>query len=105
MQAIEVHVSVPDQETADLLAKHLLEQKLAACVQDMGTMRSQYLWKGNLESASEHLLLIKSISDLYSSLEKCILEFHPYDIPEIIALPVQNISSRYLEWMKDELQS
>ncbi len=102
-EVLEVHVSVPDKQTATQISQALLSQSLAACVQTLGPIHSEYLWKGSLENASEYLLMIKTVSGLYQDLEKCIKSIHPYEIAEIIALPVRALSGDYQEWIYKEL--
>jgi periplasmic divalent cation tolerance protein len=101
-QAIVVVTNVPDVETARRIARLLVEQRLAACVNILPAVQSVYRWQGALEEASEVSLLIKSTARRYSELEAAIKAGHPYDMPEIIALPITNGSPQYLSWVESE---
>ena len=90
------------REAADRIAKTLVEERLAACVQVIGPIRSTYRWKGNVESAEEYLCLIKTRSALVKDVERRILHLHPYELPEIIAVPIETGYPPYLEWLEDE---
>jgi len=101
---IQVFTSVEDKEVADKIGETLLKKRLAGCVQIMGPVLSMYWWKGSVERAEEWLCLIKSERSLYSQLEKAIRKVHPYETPEIIAVPVACGSEDYLEWLRNELK-
>jgi periplasmic divalent cation tolerance protein len=94
----------PDLLTARKLAESLVADKLAACVNILPSISSVYLWQGKIESASELLLLIKTRTDIYSELEAFIAKVHPYDVPEIVALPFVAGSSLYLSWISSSLE-
>ncbi len=100
---IQVTTTVRIQEDADIIAKIALDKRLAACVQ-VSSCRSSYNWQGKVEQANELKIVIKSHRKLYQELEKIILENHPYDVPEIIATPVLECNSAYLEWLGNELR-
>jgi periplasmic divalent cation tolerance protein len=100
---IVVLTTVENEEQATLLARHLVESHLAACVQVMPRMTSVYRWKENIEEAREHLLIIKTTSSNYAELEAEIRAEHPYEIPEIIALPVVSGSTDYLLWLEESI--
>jgi periplasmic divalent cation tolerance protein len=89
----------PDRETAEKIAHLLVEKNLAACVNILPGLTSYYRWQGRIESAQELLLLIKSNSDRYPAVEKAILENHPYELPEIVAVPVEHGLPDYLHWI------
>ena len=91
----------PDEECAEQLAHALVEQRVAACVNILPGIRSVYRWQGKLESAQENLLLIKSHSQAYPALEQLIQRLHPYELPEIIAVPVENGLPAYLDWISE----
>jgi periplasmic divalent cation tolerance protein len=80
-------------------ARHLVEAHLAACVNILPGLRSVYLWQGEIEAAQEQLLLIKSAQSQYAAIESAIKTLHPYQLPEIIALPIQQGSAEYLQWI------
>jgi periplasmic divalent cation tolerance protein len=92
--------TAPDQETAQLLAKSLVEQRLAACVNILPQATSVYEWQGKLELSSESVLLIKSTQDNYTAVEKALRALHPYELPEILAVPVEQGLQGYLDWVE-----
>ena len=100
---IVVMTTCPDAAVAEDLARMLVEQNLAACVQINPGVKSIYMWEGSVQSESEHLLFIKTISTKYSELEKMIKGHHPYEVPEILAIETSHISDDYLDWMTDVL--
>jgi periplasmic divalent cation tolerance protein len=101
---ILVLTTVPDKKTGQEIASSLIEQKLAACVTLTAPAISLYTWKGKLCQEQEFLLFIKTHSKHYSALEKCILEAHPYEVPEIIALPLAAGHTKYLDWISEEIK-
>lgn len=92
----------PDAATAAHITAALLDQRLAACVSEGAPVRSTYRWQGGLESAVEIPLQIKCTRERYPLVEQAIRELHPYDVPEIIALPVAAGHGPYLRWVDDE---
>ncbi len=95
-----VITTVDDENIAENLANKVIEKKLAACVQII-PIKSVYRWKGNVERAKEYLCIIKTRKDLYDLLEKEIKESHPYEVPEIIAVPISSGLREYLAWIED----
>ena len=93
------------EDHATRLARHLVEQRLAACVNILPQVRSIYRWEGKVEDATEWILVIKSRRDLFASLRTEIEKMHSYDVPEIIALPVVEGSEAYLGWLEHELKA
>ncbi|MBL0158759.1 MAG: divalent-cation tolerance protein CutA [Bryobacterales bacterium] len=91
-------------EEAERVARHLVELRVAACVQITAGVRSFYHWQGKMESAEEFRLTIKSRRDLFGALCAEIRRVHSYEVPEIVALPVVDGGASYLEWMDKELQ-
>ena len=85
------------------LARHLVELRLAACVNIVGGVRSVYRWKGAIEDAAEWLLVIKSRRDLFSAIRAELAKMHSYEVPELLALPVVEGAENYLAWMDREL--
>jgi periplasmic divalent cation tolerance protein len=91
----------PDEPTADRISREVVLGHLAACVNRLG-VRSTYLWKGALQDEPEVLLVIKTVRTRYEELEMRLKALHPYEVPEIIALPVLAGSEPYLAWMAEE---
>lgn len=94
-----VLVTAPDVNTGRMIARLVLESKIAACVNIVPKIESHYWWNEKLEQANEVLLIIKTIDSKMDFLEKMITENHPYDTPEFIALPISSGSERYLNWL------
>jgi periplasmic divalent cation tolerance protein len=97
--------SFADRETAERVAETLVTERLAACAQVLGPQTSIYRWNEKLERASEWRLEIKAASTRLTALERRLLELHPYDVPECIALPVIHGSDAYLRWLAEESES
>ena len=93
-----VITTAPSRDIAEKLAEGILELRLAACVQ-MAEIRSFYIWEGELQKESEVALYIKTTEAQYSKLEAYIEEYHPYDVPEIIKLPITGGLPGYLNWL------
>jgi periplasmic divalent cation tolerance protein len=93
----------PDMETAESLAAMLVGEKLAACVSILPGARSIYEWQGKVEKESELILLIKSRDDRLPQLKERLLEIHPYELPEIIAVPIEGGLQTYLSWIDTQL--
>ncbi len=97
--AIVVLTTTETPQQAAQLAQVLVESELAACVQILPPITSIYRWEGKIETATEILLLIKTTSEVYPALEVAIKANHPYQTPEIIALPIEAGSTDYLNWL------
>ena len=98
--ALEVHVTMPDREKATSLARALVEEGLAACVNIVPGVRSIYRWEGRLQEDEEVLCFIKTRPALFDRARQRILALHPYEVPEILAFAVDDGSPAYLEWLK-----
>ena len=103
--AIQVITTTGTKEDADKIARALLEARLAACIQVVGPITSHYWWEDEIEEAEEWLCLIKTTGNRFERFEKAIQAAHPYDVPEILALPVVAGSADYLAWLRGELRA
>jgi periplasmic divalent cation tolerance protein len=90
----------PDEVSALKLAGGLVEERLAACVNILPGVRSVYRWQGETCDDKEVLMVIKSLSGLHDALESWLLEHHPYDVAEIVALPASRVSAEFLAWLE-----
>lgn len=103
MNVLLVITSLPDRASAEALAGALVESRLAACVNLLAPCRSVYRWEGALKSEEEHPLLAKTTTQAYPALEAAILARHPYELPEIIAVPIGAGLPAYLNWVEAEV--
>jgi len=94
-----VLTTCPDAASAERLARILVEEGLAACVNILPPMRSIYRWKGKIEDASELLLVIKSAAARFPDIRDRLRALHPYELPEIIAVPIVDGLPAYLAWL------
>ena len=94
--------TAPDEATAETLARGLVEQRLAACVNAIHGVRSVYRWQGSIETDDEIQLVIKTRPERFEDVATWLQANHPYDVPEIIALPADRVSKAYLEWAIEE---
>ena len=101
-EAILVLTNLPDPQSAAQLAEKLIGERLAACVNILAPCTSMYRWQGKLETAQETPLLIKTLRVHYGKLEQAIRTHHPYELPEIIAVPVERGLPEYLGWVVQE---
>lgn len=99
--AILVLCTSPNEGVATLLARQLIENRLAACVNLTPDVRSIYLWQGKVEESQECQMVIKTRASLFTPLRRFIRQHHPYEIPEIVALPVADIDDDYLAWLQE----
>ena len=99
-----VLTNMPDRESAMTLARALIERRVAACVNVLPGCTSVYRWKGAVEEAQELPLLIKTTAGRYAELEEAIRSLHPYELPEIIAVPVVRGLPDYLRWVAAETE-
>lgn len=99
--ALLVLCTCPDEDSARTLSDSLVQEKLAACVSIVNPISSIFTWQGRIDTEQESLLLIKTTETAYSALEQAIKQRHPYEIPEIIAIPVQRGSAEYLNWIRE----
>ena len=100
--AILILTQMPDRASAQSLARSLVEARLAACVSIGAPVESLYHWRGQIETAQEIPLIVKTRAELYRSVETVIQAQHPYELPEILAVPVVDGLARYFDWIADE---
>lgn len=96
-----IYCTCPDRASADRIAGHLVTERLAACVTITAPVVSVYSWQEKLETTEEYLLLIKTSQSRYTELEQAILSVHPYELPEIIAVPIAQGLPAYLHWIDE----
>ena len=99
-ESLVVLCTCPDEGTGQRLARSLVEEGLAACVNAIPNIASTYRWEGKVQEDREVLLLIKSTAVVYPRLEARIRALHPYELPEIVAVPIVRGSAAYLEWLE-----
>ena len=100
-QYIVVFITVPTKEVGEKIANTLLDKKLAACVNLISPIHSLYIWEGSTNADEEVLLVVKTRTELFTDqLVPAVKAVHPYEVPEIIALPIVMGSSEYLEWIE-----
>lgn len=102
---IEVHVTTDAPEAANRICMAVVRARLAACAQVSSPIRSTYWWQGEVEQADEYFITMKSTRERFADLAHVIRENHPYDVPEIIALPVVDGDSDYLNWISSETRA
>lgn len=95
-----VYITAPSMEIAQLLAQSLVEQRLAACVNLVGSIQSVYLWQGSLHQDEEVLMVVKTRRTHLDTIADVLRTLHPYDLPELIAFPVVGGSPAYLDWVE-----
>ena len=100
--AMLVLTTLPNSDAAAELAKKVVGEKLAACANVMPAVRSIYRWQGALQDENEVLVLLKTRQARFERLKARILELHPYDVPEVIAVPVEQGHGAYLDWIASE---
>jgi len=99
MSAVIIITNAPDRDVAEKIARALVDRKLAACVNILARCSSVYRWQGNVETATEVPVLIKTRAEIYAEVEAAIKSLHPYELPEIVAVPVAHGSNEYLDWI------
>jgi periplasmic divalent cation tolerance protein len=102
MSTLLVLTNLPDRAAAERLADALIEKRVAACVNILAPCRSVYRWKGEVQHDEEFPMLIKTTADRYPALEAAIRAGHPYELPEIIAVPIERGLPAYLDWVAAE---
>lgn len=103
--ALLVLTNLPDRAAAERLADRLIEQRVAACVNILAPCRSVYRWKDAVQHDEEHPVLIKTSAERYGALEAAIRSAHPYELPEIVAVPIERGLPGYLAWVVAETKT
>jgi len=102
VSALLVLTNLPDRAAAEKLADALVAKRVAACINILAPCRSVYRWRGAVQHDEEHPVLIKTTRDAYAALEAEIRALHPYELPEIVAVPVERGLPAYLDWVASE---
>src|SRR5919106_5294346 len=97
-----VLTTMPDDDRADELARALVDERLAACVNVLGPMSSTYRWRQTVEHEAERQLVIKTARHRVPALKQRIRELHPYELPELIVIPIEDGSDAYLQWVVEQ---
>ncbi len=105
MSTLLVLTNLPERAAAERLADLLIEKRLAACVNILAPCRSVYRWKGAVQHEEEHPMLIKTTAERYPALEQALRTGHPYELPEIIAVPIERGLPAYLQWVAAETKT
>ncbi len=100
-----VLTTAPDAEVAERLGRTLVEERLAACANVLVGVTSIYRWKGKVEREAEVLVILKTTAERVEALQERVVELHPYDVPEVIALSVYTGHAPYLDWVRSEVGS
>ena len=99
-----VFCTVPDKETALNISNHLVSEKKAACCNIIPAIDSVYFWENEIQKEEEQLLIMKTRADRFDSLQKRVMELHPYSVPEIIAIPIIHGNPEYLNWVNENVE-
>jgi len=102
-EILTVFVTVPDVEVAERLGRTLVDERLAACANIVQDVLSVYRWEGEVRRDSEALVIMKTTADGLAALEARAIELHPYDVPEVLALPVVGGHGPYMDWVRTEV--
>lgn len=100
-----VYITCPNTEVAEALGRHLLEQRVAACVNILSPMQSMYRWKGQVESDPEIPVLAKTVQSRFSALEQAVCTLHPYEVPCIVAWPIGQGHPPFCDWIKEQTRT
>ncbi len=101
---IQVVTTTETEQDAQAIATALVQQRLAACVQIVGPIRSTYRWKEKIETAQEWQCLVKTRRELYERVEAAVKNLHPYEVPEILAVPIVVASESYRRWLDEQVE-
>jgi len=105
MEVLLVLTNLPSREAAEKLAERVIAERVAACVNILAPCQSVYRWKDEVQHDEEHPVLIKTTRARFPALEAALRAAHPYELPEIIAVPVTAGLPQYLQWVADEVSS
>ena len=97
-----IYVTFPDEGVAKSIAGEVIESRLAACANILPSHHSYYWWDGEVQSEQEVAAIFKTSGDTYNELEQCIKRLHPYDVPCIVALPIEKGYDPFLKWVQDQ---
>ncbi|MBC7131111.1 divalent-cation tolerance protein CutA [Candidatus Bathyarchaeota archaeon] len=101
---IVVFVTTSSREEAEKIAEKLLEEKLIACANIIGPVHSLFWWQSKIDQAQEHLIIMKTIKNLFNKLSERVKALHSYEVPEIIAMPIVEGFKPYMEWLENSLR-
>ena len=99
---IVITTTAGNREVLEKMGRHLLAERLVACIQVVGPIKSLYWWRGNIEEADEWLGIMKSRKSLYTQVETAIRSLHPYEVPEIVAVELSGVLPAYDNWVRNE---
>ena len=102
-ELLTVFMTAPDVEVAERLGRILVEERLIACANVVQDVISLYRWEGEVQRDSEALVIMKTTADALAALEARAVELHPYDVPEVLALPVVGGHGSYMDWVRAEV--
>jgi len=102
-QYISIWITTPNKDHAHRIGDALLSRRLVACCQIEGPIRSRYRWDDELQEDKEYRLMLKTITDHFVKIEELVKRLHPYDVPQIIALPILMGAQEYLDWITREV--
>jgi periplasmic divalent cation tolerance protein len=100
-----VLTTFPAEGNADVLARMLIDERLAACVNILPPMQSIYRWEGKVDDATERQLIIKTAASRVDALKQKIADVHPYELPEFVVIPILDGSEKYLGWLSDSTRT
>ncbi len=103
MEYVQVITTTESKQNAKEIAIRLLEEKAAACVQISGPITSYFWWNGKIDEAEEYYVVAKTVKSNYKKIEKLIKELHPYELPEIISMDINEGSASYLKWIQESI--
>jgi periplasmic divalent cation tolerance protein len=101
VETIAIFTTTPTKADARRIVRELISSRLAACASILPRVESVFRWKGKINNEPEFLVIVKTQRSFFRDVAKQIEKLHPYEVPEIIALPVSNGSSKYLKWVKE----